>query len=527
MGAGFALGLILLASTLAAQTRPSFEVAGIRSSAPALNPYTFVSGGVLRGERYDLRKATVLDMIRFAYAVSPDSILGGPNWLEFDRFDIAAKAPAKTAPATIRLMLESLLADRFKLLLHKDMRPISAFALTSGKGKPKLREPAADGLPDCVYKPSGPGLTTWSCHNMTMTAFAERLHGLAGDYLIEPVVDATGIEGAWDFELHWNRRSQVLGAGVQRLTVFDAVDQQLGLSLTLEKRPAPVLVIDRVNENPTGNPPDIARRLPPRVLEFEVADLKPSRPDAPGGGTRVTPGGGFEAIAMDMRILLATAWDVDWDHLERFAGLPSWIESAKFDIHARASTETNSPPLMGSGFVDDDVRLMLRALLIDRFKIKWHYEDRLIDAPTLVAGARLKMRKGDVSVRASCKEARTVANDPRDSNPVLSELLSCTDATMGQFVSLLQPLESDYFAYPPDDATGLTGTWDFTLSFSPAWMARSGPAGQAQPGVASEPSGVVLLEEAINKQLGLKLETRKRKLPVIVIDHIEERPSAN
>src|SRR5215469_13458875 len=91
-------GFILLASSTFAQSRPSFEAAEIHRSAPALNPYTFVSGGVLRGERYDLRKATVLDMIQFAYGISPDSILGGPNWLEFDRFDIAAKAPAGTTP---------------------------------------------------------------------------------------------------------------------------------------------------------------------------------------------------------------------------------------------------------------------------------------------------------------------------------------------------------------------------------------------------------------------------------------------
>lgn len=507
---------------LAAQTRPAFEAADIHRSPTALNPYTFISGGVLRGERYDLRKATVLDMIRFAYGVDPESIFGGANWLEFDRFDVAAKAPAGTPPATVRLMLQSLLADRFKLVIHKETRPMPSFVLRSGKGKPRLREPAADALPDCVS-----GTTGWSCHNMTMAAFAQRLKGIAGDYLVEPVVDATGIDGMWDFDFHWNRRSQVLAPGVERVTVFDAIDKQLGLSLPLEKLPAPVLVIDRVNEKPTENPPDTAQKLPPRDLAFEVADLKPSRHGAPGGGTWVTPGGGFDAIAMDMRVLLATAWDVDWDHMERFAGLAGWMESAKFDIHARASTQTNSPPLMGAGYIDDDVRLMLRALLIDRFQIQWHYEDRLVDAQTLAAGSKPKMKKGDMSVRASCREARTVANDPRDLNPRLSQLLVCTNATLAQFASQLQALEPDDFAYPPNDATGLTGTWDFTLSFSPAWMTRPGASGQAPARVASEPNGAVSLADAISKQLGLKLETRKRKLPVIVIDHMQEKPSGN
>jgi uncharacterized protein (TIGR03435 family) len=362
---------------------------------------------------------------------------------------------------------------------------------------------------------------------MTMTAFAERLHNIAGDYLRDPVVDATGLKGAWDFDLTWNNRTQVLAPGAERATVFKAVDQQLGLSLALENRPAPVLVIDRVEEKPTDNPPDVARKLPPSDLHFEVADLKPARPDAPGGGMRVTPGGGFEAIAMDMRVLMAAAWDIDWDHLERFASLPKWIESAKFDIHAKASTETNGPPLLGAGYIDDDVRLMLRALLVERFKIQWHYENRPVDAWSLTPGGKPRMKKGDTSVRAACKEARTMANDPRDVNPRLSELLVCRNTTMAQFVSQLQPLEPDDFAYPPDDATGLTGTWDFTLNFSPAWLVRVASTTTNQPGAASDPTGAVPLAEAVSKQLGLRLEKRKRMLPVVVIDRMEEKPTEN
>jgi uncharacterized protein (TIGR03435 family) len=521
--------IFFASATLFAQTRPAsevFEVADVHRSALAMNPYTFVSGGVLRGARYDLRKATVLDMIRYAYNVDPDVIVGGPNWLEFDRFDVAAKAPPGTPPATIRLMLQSLLADRFRLVLRRDTRPMPAFALAAGKGKPKLREPEGDHLPDCVYQSSSPGFASWSCHNMTMAGFAERLHNVAGDYLKEPVVDTTGLEGAWDFDVKWNNRTQALAAGVERVTVFKAVDQQLGLSLALVNRPAPVLVIDHVEEKPADNPPDVARKLPPSDLRFEVADLKPSRPDAPGGGMRVTPGGGLEAIAMDMRVLMAAAWDIDWDHLDRFANLPKWIETAKFDIHAKASTDTNSPPLMGSGYIDDDVRLMLRALLVERFKIQWHYEDRAVDAWTLASGGKPKMKKGDTSVRAGCNEARTMANDPRDANPRLSELLVCRNTTMAQFVSRLQPLEPDDFAYPPENATGLAGTWDFMLSFSPAWMVHAASE-TTQPGAASDPTGAVSLAEAIAKQLGLRLEKRKRMLPVVVIDHMEEKPAEN
>jgi uncharacterized protein (TIGR03435 family) len=366
---------------------------------------------------------------------------------------------------------------------------------------------------------------------MTMAAFAERLHGIAGDYLIDPVVDSTGLEGAWDFDLKWNYRSQVLPAGAERTTIFGAVEKQLGLSLTPQKAPVAVLVIDRVNEEPTGNAPDIARKLPPRELEFDVADLKPSRPGEPAVGLQVTPGGGLKTEAMDMRVLLAAAWDIDWDHLERFAGLPKWVESAKFDIHAKASTNTNGPPVMGSGYIDDDVRLMLRALLIDRFKMKVHSEDRLVNAYSLMAGRpgmkRVKMKLADPANRGGCRDARTMANDPRDINPRLSNLIACRNTTMAQLAARLQGLSPDYFAYPVEDATGLAGGWDFTLSFSPAWMLReAGPEAGAASG-ASEPIGALSLADAVSRQLGLKLEMRKRMLPVVVIDHIEEKPAEN
>jgi len=493
-----------------------------------MNPYTFISGGVLRGARYDLRKATMLDLIRIAWSVDPDRVLGGPNWLEFDRFDIAAKAPPSSPPETVRLMLQSLLADRFKLMLHKDTRPMPAYALMPGKGSVKLRPTAGDGNPECQYQqqPGGSAFGSgYSCRDMTMAAFAERLHGMAEDYLIDPVVDATGLEGAWDFDLKWNSRSQVLPAGAERTTIFGAVEKQLGLSLTLQNAPAQVLVIDRVNDEPTGNAPDIAQKLPPRVLEFEVADLKPSRPGEPAVGLQVTPGGGLKTESMDMRVLLAAAWDIDWDHLERFAGLPKWVESAKFDIHAKASTNTNAPPFMGSGYLDDDVRLMLRALLVDRFKMKVHYEDRLVNGYALVAGKPgVKMKRTDPANRAGCKEARTMANDPRDINPRLARLITCRNTTMAQLAAQLQGLSPDYFAYPVEDATGLAGGWDFSLSFSPAWMlSAAGP----DAGGASEPIGALSLADAVSRQLGLKLEMRKQMLPVVVIDHMEEKPAEN
>lgn len=515
--------LLCTAACTFAQTAPRFEAADVHKSAPSMNRYTLVSGGVLRGTRYDLRKATMLDMIRIAYNVDPDTVAGGPNWLEFDRFDIAAKAAAGSSPAQVRMMLQALLTDRFKLVLKHETRPMPAFALSIGKGKPKLTESNGGENADCVGRPQ-PTTSIFidvACRNMTMKEFATRLRGMAGDYLTEPVVDATGIEGAWDLELQWNRRVLVLPAGTERITIFDAVSKELGLALTRKDAPAPVLVVDRVSENPTPNAPGVERQLPPRQLEFEVADLKPSRP---GIGPdervmRVMPGGGLEFVGIPLAIFMTSAWDIDFDHPERFVNLPKWTESALFDVHAKTPTNMNGPVLQGSGFIDDDERLMIRALLVDRFGIKWHYEDRLVDAYSLVQG-KPRMKAGDPSKRASCKNAPTMPNDPRDANPRLARLLQCRNATMAQLAQTLQIYEPYSFAYPVEDATGLAGGWDFTLSYTPDFMMQ-----QTKPD--AEPTGDISLTEAISKQLGLKLERRKRMLPVVVIDRMNEKPAEN
>jgi uncharacterized protein (TIGR03435 family) len=136
-------GIGLVLSSLA--FGQSFDISDVRVSAAATNPDTFASGGLLRGGRYDLRRATMLDLIRVAWGVDPDRVVGGPSWLELDRFDISAKAPASGAPEAVGPMLQALLADRFGLAVHNDTRPLPAYALRMGKEKPKLRESDSSG----------------------------------------------------------------------------------------------------------------------------------------------------------------------------------------------------------------------------------------------------------------------------------------------------------------------------------------------------------------------------------------------
>src|SRR5205085_1052228 len=98
-----------------------------------------------------------------------------------------------------------------------------------------------------------------------------------GTYLPDPVVDRTALAGAWDFDLKWTPRNRIAQAGSDAITLFDALDKQLGLKLEPQKLPLPVLLVDSVNQTPTPNAPDVASKIPPPPpAEFEVATIKPT-----------------------------------------------------------------------------------------------------------------------------------------------------------------------------------------------------------------------------------------------------------
>jgi uncharacterized protein (TIGR03435 family) len=490
---------------------------------------------VVRGGRYELHNATLVDLIKTAYTVEADAVVGGPSWLATDRFDVIAKPPANAPPASITVMLQSLLADRFKLVVHQDTRALAAYSLTVGGGKPKLKE-TEGGNTGCQGQPQtetgGVPLQVVTCRNMTMAALAEQLPRMAGAYLQNPVVDNTGLKQSWDFELKWMPRALLAQAGADAITIFDALDKQLGLKLELQKIPASAFIVDSVNRNPSDNPPGVAAIFPPPPPpEFEVVDIKPSPPGAPGPMARVLPTGQVNASGMPLRQLINLAWNINGDDL---IDVPKWTESAKFDIVGKAF----SNPADAQQIDIEILQQMLRALLVDRFKIKTHMEDRPVSGYILMV-ASPKLTKADPASRTRCTEGPAVgARDPRNSTPILARLITCQNMTMAQFAERLPQLAGGYVRTPVADATGLEGGWDFTVNFSPIGLfqgggaGRGGDAGPAGPPAggalsASEPNGAISLPEAINRQLGLKLEMQKRPMSVLVFDHIEEKPTEN
>jgi uncharacterized protein (TIGR03435 family) len=166
---------------------------------------------------------------------------------------------------------------------------------------------------------------------------------------------------------------------------------------------------------------------------------------------------------------------------------------------------------------------MLTNLLVTRFGLKFHMEERPVMANTLVA-VKPKMKPADPASRTGCKEgsATPTKDDPRDANPMLSRLITCRNTSMAQFAYLLfHGMAAGYVGSPVTDATGLEGGWDFTLNFSAPALAKAAEGG------SPEPNGAVSLQEAMEKQIGVKMEMRKQPTEVLVIDHLERMPTEN
>ena len=176
--------------------------------------------------------------------------------------------------------------------------------------------------------------------------------------------------------------------------------------------------------------------------------------------------------------------------------------------------------------VDEDIlRKMLQALIVDRFKMKYHMEERPMPAYILTAD-KPKLTKSDPSKRTRCVQSQAPANNR--ALALQPRQFTCTNVTMAQFGELIPQFAGGYTQVPALDKTGLEGGYDFTLSFAGVGQVqnRNGP-GAAPGAAASDPNGALSLWDAINSQLGLKAEEQKRPLKVMVVDSISEKPTDN
>jgi len=490
-------------------TGQSFAIADVRTSVPG----TAERGGFFPGGRLDMRGATMLTLIALAYGVDTDYILGGPGWLNTDRFDLIAKAPTATPSAeTMQAMLQALLADRFQLSVHHAQKDMPVYLLTVVKRSPNLHDALKpDEPPGCPRVDGESGLNHRACHNSGITALIALLPQVASNYVDHPVVDMTGLTGSYDFRMDWMGKGPYLAAkanpdGPPAVSIFDALEK-LGLKLEPGVRPTPVILVDKVNRKPTENAPEVTRKLPTAPTEFEVAQVRPSRPGAVQN-TSSSQNGRLDLEGITLKGLISMAFEVERDAV---VGGPKWLDTDSFDVIAKAGTAA-----------PDGMERMLKTLIVQRFKLATHNDRQPLPVYALVLGkGNPKLKKSDGTARSDCKRGVGLSGIT----------LTCQNTTMGQLADLLPDVAGAYIVHPMVDLTGLKDADDFTLTWTPkarlpgaAGLGRD--TGQPPGGVvqASTPDGLTVFE-AIDKQLGLKLDERKHPMPVIVIDHVERTPA--
>ena len=243
---------------MAADANLVFEVATIKPANPETRGQSILVG---RGgsNLFTTTNTTLNDLITFAYGIQVRQIVGGPSWLESEKFDISAKPEQPGIPNVTQLktMVQKLLAERFGLAFHNEKRELSAYAITLGKNGPKLTKNESGGnLPG--FGGRGPGAVV--IRNSSMEEFAGFLQGRILD---RPVVDQTGLKDKFDFTLEWRPDpAQLAQAGPNvpqlppevesRPDLFTAVQEQIGLKIEPTKAPVEVYVIDKV-QKPSEN----------------------------------------------------------------------------------------------------------------------------------------------------------------------------------------------------------------------------------------------------------------------------------
>jgi uncharacterized protein (TIGR03435 family) len=289
------VGILSQPIATSAQNQPlKFEVTSVKPNMTGQGGF----GDMPPTGRVNFVSMTFKALMRISYGVQDYKIIGGPAWLDVDRFDVQANPPADFRPQPVRcfadcpptpvqIMMQGLLADRFQLAVHRETRQLPVYELTIGKRGFKLREvpepspTGPDSGPPPLPPPPPPGTappTTVAAlptpppgifmgFPFGFTAAGLEFHALVGtleNILGRPVIDKTGIKGFYDFKLVYSReglpnnvpapppsatdRGPGLNASDPRPTIFTALQEEFGLKLESARGSVEVLVVDAVSK---------------------------------------------------------------------------------------------------------------------------------------------------------------------------------------------------------------------------------------------------------------------------------------
>ncbi len=209
-------------------------------------------GGSISGNRYTSSALPLISVIRLAYNLKVYQVVGAPEWLSQEPYDIAARAEGDSAITAdqARQMIQGLLTDRLQLKVRRELKDLPEYTLVVDRKGTKLRESGAEQFSMNVRR--GTGRVEIAVSRGSMAQFAATLSAQVS----RPVQDATGLKGVYDFKLEFAPESLDASASSgssEFPSVFTAVQEQLGLRLLEQKRgPVEVLIIDHV-ERPSEN----------------------------------------------------------------------------------------------------------------------------------------------------------------------------------------------------------------------------------------------------------------------------------
>jgi uncharacterized protein (TIGR03435 family) len=502
-------------------------------------------------QRFDMRNATIFDMIEFAYGLGEQdddrenaAIVGGPSWIDFDRFDISAKIPprkpptpgvAQSDPANLpedpidqmRPVLKQVLADRFHLKYHTEDRPLPGFVVTVAKDGPRLAEAKnPNDTNEChsEREKANPVEFKITCTSETVGQFVSTLD----QDFSHPIVDRTGLTKPYDFTLKLALGPDVHTRDDRARVYADALNKQLGLAVTHGDVPQPAVVVDTVDRTPTANSPEIAKLIPALMdLEFEVATIKLAADTEPQdtirpGGSQITFSG------FNMQGLLTRAFNLPTGAM--LGDALRTLSPQRFTILVKLPPDIDGRAINQD---PDQVNDMLQKLLVDRFQLKYHWGEWTQPDAYVLLGGTPKMKPADPKSRSFCKYGPANGEKPARyaGSPYDSEF-HCQNVTMAQFADSLQAMAGADIKNRVADKSGLAGAYTFTVFFTnartvhlqtAAAVAEAKQAGEATPA----PIGGIGLEDAFRKELGLRLEKQPLTLPALVLDHFSPTPTDN
>jgi bla regulator protein blaR1 len=455
-----------------------------------------------------------------------DGMVFGPPSLDSDRYDIVGKGPDPTATnPEVWEMMRSLLVERFHLKFHVETRELPVYALVVAKGGPRLKRPedgpcaaaiqAHQTCGDILYPAFGVGI-----RNMTVGALRSALARKLQD---RPIIEKTGLTGNYDVTVRWMPEGMTPDERAaipeqdrpEDVSLFIALERQAGLKLEARKDKVQVLIVDSLEK-----PGEAAGSLAPASAApaFDAVSVKANTSGKTEVDFAAPRGSRFSATNVSLKMLLMRAFKMKNFEVE---GGPSWIDSDRWDIAASSSRNSIAEP---------DFKLMLQALLADRFQLQAHRGTKQVQVYALLPvknGSKLPPASG------SCF--------PHDAPPPLLVAGQPPPLPCGGFIMDGSHLEGRQISAPlfasalsnmlgraVIDKTGYAGIFDVHLEFAPegiATLTGGGFEAAVLPANASD-SGRPTLFTAIQQQLGLKLESQKGPDEILVIDRAA-RATAN